>query len=279
MQASNYLSNALQEKRPAFGAWQSADGTVAKMIPGPNVSRQLARCGFEWILIDMEHGNIDDAAMHDAVAAIGACGVSPIVRIAANEGWMVKRALDAGAHGILVPLLRTAEEAASLVASAKFPPMGIRGFGSPFPYGNFGNVSAADYLEQANSSLLTCVQIETQEALDNVDAIAKVPGVDVLFVGPFDLGNNIGHVIKNGKMDPELETAIQTIRKAAEANGKGSGIYCTSGEQAKRFADEGFHMISAVTDMAILPAASTAALQVAKGMSGAPKVATGPYGG
>ena len=111
--------------------------------------------------------------MHEAVAAIASCGVSPIVRIPDNQGWMVKRALDAGAHGVLVPLLYTVEDARKLVQSAKFPPLGARGFGSPFSMGMFdvkGGLSQSDYLKQANEGLLTVVQIETKEALENVSA-------------------------------------------------------------------------------------------------------------
>lgn len=126
--------------------------------------------------------------MHEAVGAIAATGVSPIVRITANEGWMVKRgsirpvasvyanvrgigALDAGAHGVLVPLLYTADDARRLVEAAKFPPVGKRGFGSPFAMGSTGNVTGLEYLQQANDALLTIVQIETKEALENVYSI------------------------------------------------------------------------------------------------------------
>ncbi|KAL9127111.1 MAG: hypothetical protein Q9217_003961 [Psora testacea] len=182
--------------------------------------------------------------MHEAVAAIAACGVSPIVRIAANEGWMVKRALDSGAHGIIVPLLETAEDAKKLVRSAKFPPTGNRGLGSPFPMWSFSGLSMMDYLQQANDSLVTIIQIETKEALENVDAIAKVPGVDCLFAGPFDLGNNIGHSIIDGMMHDELKEAIAKIQRVAKDNEKSSGIYSTSGEQAREFANQGFNMAS-----------------------------------
>ncbi|KAL9099240.1 MAG: hypothetical protein Q9163_005231 [Psora crenata] len=184
MQAANRLQKALRSSTAlTFGAWQ--------MLPGSNQARTIARCGFDWICVDTEHGNIDDGAMHEAVAAIAACGVSPIVRIAANEGWMVKRnfrlwiviamvsdvpqgALDSGAHGIIVPLLETAEDAKKLVRSAKFPPMGNRGLGSPFAMGNIGDPSMAEYLQQANDSLVTIVQIETKEALENVSAITDM---------------------------------------------------------------------------------------------------------
>jgi 4-hydroxy-2-oxoheptanedioate aldolase len=127
--------------------------------------------------------------MHDSVHAIASCGVSPVVRIPANEGWMVKRALDSGAHGIVVPLLYTVEDATKLVQTAKFPPMGQRGFGSPFSMGAFdikGKLTGYEYMTNANDNLLTIVQIETKEAFENVEAIAAVPGIDVLFVGPWE---------------------------------------------------------------------------------------------
>lgn len=120
-----------------------------------------------------------------------------------------------------------------------------------------------EYLQQANNSLLTMVQIETQEALDAVEEIA--PLVDVLFIGPFDLGNNIGHPILDGVMDPELNDAISRILRACKAAGKWCGIYCTSGEQAKAYADMGFHMISVATDITTLEAAMTETLAIAAG--------------
>ncbi|KAI9759056.1 MAG: hypothetical protein M4579_002645 [Chaenotheca gracillima] len=272
MQAANRIQKALRASSGAtFGAWQ--------MLPGANHARTIARSGLDWICVDTEHGNIDDSGMHEAVAAIASCGVSPIVRIPSNEGWMVKRALDSGAHGVVVPLLRTAEDARSIVTAAKFPPKGTRGFGSPFPMGCFGNESSAEYLQQANDSLLTIIQIETKEALENVDAIAKVPGVDVLFVGPFDLGNNIGHPILDGTMHDDLKTGIAKILRAANENGKKAGFYCTSGAQAKEYADQGFHMISISADMVAIPTYFSETLNAAKGgKAGASSGATGPYG-
>ena len=187
--------------------------------------------------------------------------MSPVVRIAANEGWMVKRtqrhfrehshqltssfeigALDAGAHGIVVPLLNSAEDAQKLVKSAKFPPRGNRGFGSPFSPEKFGLKTLTEYLQQANDALVTIIQIETQEALHNIDSIAQTPGVDVLFIGPFDLGNNIGHPIINDIMADELKEAIATIKQSAQKHEKKIGMYCT-GTQARQFADEGFNMV------------------------------------
>ncbi|KUJ20606.1 Phosphoenolpyruvate/pyruvate domain-containing protein [Mollisia scopiformis] len=216
--------------------------------------------------------------MHNAVPAIAACGVSPIVRIPDNQGWMVKRALDTGAHGVIVPLLYTVEDAVKLVNSAKFPPEGQRGFGSPFPMERFHpSLTSADYLTQANSALLTIVQIETLSALQSVEAIAAVPGIDVLFVGPFDLGNNIGHPIINGVMHEDLHAAIKRVLDAANGAGKKAGIFCVSGEQSKMYAEMGFHMISVATDTLILQASVMGALGKAKGMGPGEKL-HGPYG-
>jgi len=138
-------------------------------------------------------------------------------------------------------------------------------------------ITSTDYLNQANSSILTIVQIETAEALADVDAIAAVPGCDVLFVGPFDLGNNIGYPILDGKMHDKLHEAIDKVLKAAIKAGKKAGMFCTSGEQAKLYADMGFHMISVATDMFVLPLGLANSLAAAKG-SGEKVQMTGPYG-
>ena len=177
-----------------------------------------------------------------------------------------------------MPLLYTAEDAKRLVLSAKFPPLGQRGFGSPYAPDRFSaSLSSSEYLQQANDAILTMVQIETKEAVENVDAIAAVPGIDLLFVGPFDLGNNIGHPILSGRMHDNLHAAIAKVLKAANQAGKKAGIFCTSGEQAKGYADQGFHMISVATDMYVLPGGIIDSLNKAKGVGGDSKT-TGPYG-
>lgn len=242
MQKANPLYQALKSGLPAFGAWH--------MLPGTHLARTLASTGANWVCIDCEHGQLSDSHMHDSVVAIsGIPSCSPIIRIPAAQPWMVKRAVDAGAHAIMVPLLQTAAEAKDFVRATKFPPRGMRGFGSPFPMGAFKTekeMDAVQYLQEANDAIVTIVQIETREALANIKEIAAVEGVDVLFVGPFDLGNNIGRPIIEADMHEDLETAIETVRKAAKDSGKKSGIYCTSGEQGQRFADQGFHMVSRV---------------------------------
>ncbi|RPB27885.1 HpcH/HpaI aldolase/citrate lyase family protein [Terfezia boudieri ATCC MYA-4762] len=276
MQSHNHLLRALRTPRGlSFGAWQ--------LLPGPNVSRSLCRPGYDWVLIDTEHGNIDDGAMYDAVSAVSFMGAqSPIVRIPAGEGWMVKRALDAGAHGVMVPLINNAAEAAQVVSSSKFPPMGVRGFGSPFPMGAFGpphSLTATDYLQQANDSILTILQIETKEALENVNEIAAVEGVDVLFVGPFDLGNSIGYPVGPEGPHPILSEAIKKILDAANEAGKRAGIFCIGPEQAAHFNELGFHMISVVADVFALGNYLSEGLVTARGGNVAKKDLNAPKRG
>ena len=257
MQTANHLLTTLHKSHPSFGAWQ--------MLPGPNLTRTICRSSpnLIWLLVDLEHGNISDDSMHEIVAAAAACAVSPIVRVPEGQQWMIKRALDSGAHGILVPMLESVQDARDVVRYSKLPPVGCRGLESLLAVEKFvqqyrneeggmvvRELSGAEYAEQANESLVIAVQIETKAALENVREIAAVPGIDVLFIGPFDLGINIGHPISgSGVMDAELVDAIQTIHEAAQAAGKKTGIYCDSGEQAREYADRGFCMMSAMTDM------------------------------
>jgi len=256
LQEASTIYKAFKKGGPAFAGWQ--------MLPGTNHSRAIARSGVDLVVVDCEHGNIADAEMHEAVIAIAREGVSPVVRIPANEAWMVKRALDAGAHGIIVPLIYTVEDAKRLVASAKFPPEGNRGFGSPFSPHAFNGEALTEYLQSANSSLQTIVQIETKSALESVKEIAAIPGVDCLLIGPFDLGNNIGRPILS-EMHQELKDAIEKIKEAAHAEGKKVGIYCTDGQQAQGYAQRGFDLISVCTDFPAITAAFASNLSIAKG--------------
>ena len=173
---------------------------------------------------------------------------------------------------ILVPLIRTVEEAQKVVEAAKFPPVGRRGLGSPYAMERFAGPgdstrvpSLTAYLKEANGALLTMVQVETAEALEAVDAIAAVPGVDVLLVGPFDLGNNIGRPIIDGVMEPELVQAIDRILAATKRAGKKAGFFATSGEQAREYAAKGFDMISVALDVTLLQASLTKTVSTAKG--------------
>lgn len=179
-------------KDPLVGSWL--------MLPGHHLARMTAAMGWDFVLIDAEHGNIADSDVHAQVSAVVGAGskCSPIVRIPGPENWMVKRVLDAGAHGILCPMMSTAEEARRFVSYCRFPSRkadrpdsskspytylnGVRGVGSPFAPPMFGQ-NMREYVETANDNLLIAVQIETEVGLANCEEIAKVEGIDMLFVG------------------------------------------------------------------------------------------------
>ncbi|GAA6016252.1 hypothetical protein JCM8202_005537 [Rhodotorula sphaerocarpa] len=240
MDKCTYLRNALRQGRPALGTWLT--------IPSTAAARTTASVpGLQWMLIDAEHGQITDRDYYELNNAIASSGVSPIIRVPSAEGWMMKRALDSGAHGIMLPMVGTAAMARDVISLSKFPPLGIRGFGSPFTQHAFG-VSAAEYVEQSSDHLLTILQIESREGVDNIEEIAAVPGADVLFIGPFDLANSLN--VKFG--GEEHESAIASILRATKAAGKYAGIFCLSGEQARKRLDEGFDMVSVATDTASL---------------------------
>ena len=145
-------------------------------LPSTRTAQILACTGLDAVIIDCEHGHISDFSMHDSVVAISSQGVSPLVRVRGSHSDVIKRALDAGAHGIVVPMVDTAEDAAAVVRSVKFPPQGLRGQGSAFPAFALG-IDIPTYMKTANETLITCLQIESKLGVENVDAICAVPGV------------------------------------------------------------------------------------------------------
>lgn len=145
-------------------------------LPSSRTAQLVASTGLDAIIIDCEHGNISDDSMHDSVVAISSQGVSPLVRIRMSHADLIKRALDAGAHGIVVPMVNTAEDASAVVQNVKFPPQGLRGQGSAFPAFALG-IDIPTYMRTANETLITCLQIESKLGVENVDAICAVPGV------------------------------------------------------------------------------------------------------
>ncbi|KAM0748625.1 Phosphoenolpyruvate/pyruvate domain-containing protein [Meredithblackwellia eburnea MCA 4105] len=228
-------------RQPLCGFWVQ--------FSGPGFARIAAGLGVDYILLDMEHGIVGDSDMHammPAITAVPTC--SPIVRVPQPDVALVKRALDAGAHGIMFPMVSTPEEAAKAVAMTKFAPEGIRGFGSPFGPA-FNNLSMNDYYDEANRSILVMVQIETPLGVKNAFDIASVPGVDMIVIGPNDLHASLG----NSPRDPHQECkatqdVIEGIRRDAERAGKFSGIFCASGAEARAKFEQGFQMVNIGAD-------------------------------
>ncbi|KAG6917735.1 hypothetical protein DXG01_001271 [Tephrocybe rancida] len=253
--ASKALLNAFKANKPAFGVWLTAGGTFH--------ARTVAQASphLSWIVIDCEHGLIplvpgaaeNVAAIHSAVPNGGPSAVIriPATGVSASTSWQIKYALDAGARGVVVPMVSTAEKAREVVSDCRFPPLGRRGFGSPFTHVNWV-VSASEYLATANDNISIMVQIENQEAVRNVDEIAAVDGVDVLFVGPYDLSISLGYRTPDPDPHPDVEKVIQKVLAAAHGAGKKCAIYCSSGPQSAKRAAEGFDMINVTSDAAAL---------------------------
>ncbi|KAM0750916.1 2,4-dihydroxyhept-2-ene-1,7-dioic acid aldolase [Meredithblackwellia eburnea MCA 4105] len=232
-------------------------------IPSVRHAQIVALTGLDGIIIDCEHGHISDDSMHNAVSAIAALGVSPLIRIRAPASDIIKRALDTGAHGIVVPQVNTAEEAAAIVQYAKFPPQGLRGQGSAFP-AIAHNLTIPEYMLSANQTLITCVQIETVQGLANVEAIAAVPGVDLVFIGPNDLAQALlGYVPARGD-EPEFLSALDRIRNAAKAAGKWSGRLVNDGTLAVGARKAGFDMVAITGDTKALQNWYKAEIDVAR---------------
>ncbi|KAF2152785.1 2,4-dihydroxyhept-2-ene-1,7-dioic acid aldolase [Myriangium duriaei CBS 260.36] len=201
-------------------------------IPSVRMAQVVALSGLDGIIIDCEHGNISDDSMHNSVAAIAALGVSPIIRVRGPAHDIIKRALDTGAHGIMVPQVNNAEEAWQVVQSSKFPPQGVRGQGSAFPAIAHG-LGTPDYMRSADQTILTMVQIETRAGVENVEEICAVPGVDVVFIGPNDLAQSLlGYVPARGD-EPEFVQAVENIVSAARRHGKWAGRMVNNGSVAK----------------------------------------------
>ncbi|KAK8180117.1 Pyruvate/Phosphoenolpyruvate kinase-like domain-containing protein [Phyllosticta capitalensis] len=231
-------------------------------IPSVRQAQVVALSGFDGIIIDCEHGHIGDEAMHNSVAAISALGVSPIIRIRGPAHDIIKRALDTGAHGIMVPQINTADEAAQIVASSKFPPQGVRGQGSAFPAIGHG-LTTPQYMKTANETLITMIQIETRAGVDNVDAIAAVEGVDMLFIGPNDLAQSLlGYTPARGD-EPEFVSALDKIVAAGRKHGKWVGRMVNNGTVAKE-AKAKFDMVAITGDTKAIQNWYMAEIDVAK---------------
>lgn len=238
---------AAQEK--VAGVWLT--------LPSTAVARTLASAPYvSWVLVDAEHGLINDTFFYDLNNTIASCGASPIVRIPSEEPWLAKRALDSGAHGIMVPLANSAEAVRKIVSMTKYPPDGIRGFGPMYTHAT-GKLEA-EYKETANQDLLVAVQIEHPNAVKEIEEIVET-GIDIAFIGPFDLAVSMG-VEFGGE---EHEEAIAKVLAACQKAGKAAGIYCVDGRQAKKRFDQGFQMASVTADISILQTALAAETGIA----------------
>ncbi|KAJ5113983.1 HpcH/HpaI aldolase/citrate lyase family protein [Penicillium angulare] len=250
------LENAAARKKPSIGQWME--------FPGYTLAKTVASLGEDWVLVDCEHGNIDDRDMYLQVGAIASAGVSPIVRIPGSEPWMVKRALDCGAHGIMVPMCETKEQAEAIVRSCKYPspkwPRGLRGAGAMFAPACF-NQDGRQYLTHANDNVVVIVQIESRMAVENCEEIAKVDGIDMLFIGPNDLASSMGYFAFDHPKIPEVQEATQKVLDITKAAGKYAGHFALSAEAAALKYKQGFDFVNCGADIVALTAWMSAEMQ------------------
>src|SRR5437867_9112696 len=214
----------------------------------------------DWLVIDAEHGPAGWETVEEIVRAMKGTEVTPVVPVAANEAAFIKRALDRGGHGVVVPLVNTAAHAAAAVAAAKFPPDGIRGVAGTRA-SRYG-LDLPDCVARWNEEVLVICQLETVEAVRNAEAIAAVPGVDVLFIGPNDLSASLGAFRQFD--NPEYRRAVDRILTAARAHHKRAGIMASSADDALVQIDLGFRFVSVGSDTRMLAAATAAAYETVR---------------
>jgi len=192
----------LRAGKGAAGTWLT--------LASPIAAELLAHAGFDFIVVDTEHSPTDTETVVHMLQAMNGCPVSPIVRVVTNDVGLIKRALDGGAHGVIVPMVNSTEEARSVVSACRYPPQGVRSVGGTRPPLSFG-VSRNEYIEQANNEILVAVQIEHVDALAYVEEIAAVDGIHVIFVGPNDLCASMGYPPVLEPSFPDFESAMERV--------------------------------------------------------------------
>jgi 4-hydroxy-2-oxoheptanedioate aldolase len=240
----------LRGREPALGYWSALDAPVA--------TERIARLGYDYVCLDGQHGYLGYSGLLHALLAIGAAGGAVgLVRVEANDITPIGRALDAGARGVIVPLIETAADAAAAVASVRYPPVGRRSFAT--------NRSGLRPTE-ANEQNVVIAMIETPTALSELDAICATPGLDGVYVGPSDLSLAVGGAFP---MDPavstEFEAAVGRVREAARVAGIAAGIHTPDGATAARRLSEGYTFASIASDLNHLEQAARAHLKEARG--------------
>ncbi|MDA4122655.1 MAG: aldolase/citrate lyase family protein [Thaumarchaeota archaeon] len=227
----NTVKQKLARNELTLGTWIT--------INNPDVAEIIAWSGFDWMILDMEHAPVDVPGISLMAQAVSSAPTLPIVRVPWNDPVYVKRALDLGVSGVMIPYVNDKREATIAARSAKYPPTGTRGAG-PRRASMYG-MDWDDYLSKANDSLLVVLQVESVEAVNNVEDILSVEGIDVLFVGPLDLSFSAGFPSKTDR--PEVQALIRRVAEAAESAGVKSGIDSPT-EQVKHYADMGMKFIA-----------------------------------
>ncbi len=246
----NPFREALLERRLTIGTWLQTSH--------PAVSEVLSSAGYGWLCVDCEHTEMGPEQVIAHARAMR--GPVPLARVQSCDTLVIRRALDMGVMGVVVPLVDTPEQAAQAVSAAKYPPQGVRGFA--YHRGNNWGVDFQTYAQQANDQIAVVVMIESRRAVENIDAILAVPGVDAVFVGPYDMSGSYG--CTGDVNNPVIRNACQSVVKACRRAGKSAGLHVViPTEQAITAAlADGFNMLAVGTDLVFLRQSAVAAIQV-----------------
>jgi 2-keto-3-deoxy-L-rhamnonate aldolase RhmA len=229
-------------------------------VPSPTVAEVLAAAGFDWLFIDGEHGPFGVRDLEVMLQAVGD-RVACIVRVPANGEVAIKQALDLGAHGIIVPQVNTAAQAADVVKYSRYAPLGARGIGLARAHG-YGR-TFSEYLASANETVTVVVQAEHVDAVRNIDAIVEVPGIDAVLVGPYDLSASLG---KPGRLDDaEVVAAIDRVTEACKRVGMPLGYFGVTAEAVAPFAARGYTLLVAGVDTVLLGRAAAGVNEALRG--------------
>jgi len=251
----NRLKAILEMGKVALGAWMTT-GSV-------KVAWTLANSGIDWILFDLEHGPCSIETVDKVIHYLRGCPAVPLIRVVWNDVNAIKRALDTGAWGVVIPWVSTKEEAERAVKFCKYPPEGIRGAAPARPAEVWG-ITPNEYLLTANKEIMVIIQIEREEAVENIEEILSVKGIDATFIGPTDLSNSMGYV--GNPFHPKVVEAMDRILKVSKEKGVTPGIaYGLSDSHIKELIEKGFRFIGIGSELSLLKRGCENALQSIKG--------------
>ncbi len=237
------IKRALKEDKVILGSFVSE-------IWSPTIAWMYATAGFDFMFIDMEHGSFNMETVAAMIMAARGVGIAPIVRAPSNDRASVMRPLDAGAAGLLVPMVETREYAEQLIRFGKYPPLGQRGVALRRAHSAYRALPAAPYLRKANEETLIVAQIETQLSVDNLETILSLGSIDVAFVGPADLSTSMGH--PGQASHPEVVQAIERVMEVSRRHRVAPGIHLTDVDSVKEWARRGMRFISYSGDLAFI---------------------------
>lgn len=235
----------IRQGKPAIGLWLHSHSF--------HTARILAAQGIlDWLLVDMEHTPVDlstASMILSTIADVSGGRCTPLARVAHGTMFHIKNVLDAGAQGIIVPMINTAQDAADVVRFARYPPQGERGGGGLAPHFGFGTTSHPEYIREANREIMVTIQIETQEAVENIDSILDTPGIDLVFIGPFDLHLSLGLTPSLWSDQPTFQAAVTRVITACQQRGLPYGTLTPNAEGANARMEQGFSFIGLGTDI------------------------------